>query len=151
MHKVVHREPGERRRTQFGEGPPVELSQEEWDAIHGDDPLSVYTLRGKPRPAVHPLVPDGKTGDMIPNPVNDPIFGLVHTVYESDEECPRCGSYRQIVHASQNSCLGCMSHHRTHVDEKRRLQAQANQKKGGAPKKTPGKPPLTLQSTGGES
>lgn len=78
---------------------PVELSQQEWDIIHGDDPMSIFDYRGQKR----------RTGDpeRVAALFSGKYVGKAWDVVQLIEECPQCGCLRGYNSGTSVVCLGC--------------------------------------------
>lgn len=115
---------------------PKELSQEEWDIIHGPDPMSIFEhrriRRRHPDPERQETVFSGKYVGKAWDPID--LF----------EECKQCGSMRGYHTGWSVGCLGCRTViEKVQVYEKLATEFFAKKAKEEAEKKAAKQAPST--------
>ncbi len=109
------------------------LSQQEWDAIHkSEDPLSVFELRGHPRPRIPSVGEDGKIRSR-----HTTAFGQVGRAYDRNFSCPGCGTFFCWITRLHLICIGCRRKVVSIADEIKRLEAVKTAKAESAGSKKP--------------
>jgi hypothetical protein len=74
-------------------GCEVHLAPEVWSAVHGDDPLASYALRGKKSPEVNA------------NKRNE--LGTMGEIIRIEKGCTRCAARVLVVIPDGAKCVGC--------------------------------------------
>lgn len=128
--KPKHEKSGSGRDSAFENMDAVELTQEEWDAIHnpppGKDAWCVYELRDKRRPG------SGRMGDGRAKPGMDTALGVVGDLRDREIECEACGTYICYVWHRKLVCIGCNQPITTIKAEVVRLATLEKRREGAA-------------------